>query len=194
MEGQQGGQQQSSEHSARARQARRAPRPRRHRVGGSQRRPGITNHAGLVPQGAAEATLPARPRGGAAALPRGAPAIARGGTGPAARAARSPGLALLAPRLVDGGGSDALGRAGAAAAGLRRTLDVLVLPLALVAPGLRHSVSSGVHSGGHHSTSWGTPLKWCPPDCSASYVLDFSGERGRSKRTSGSSSTAAAKA
>src|SRR6266850_4826867 len=71
---------------------------------------------GVVPQGAAEATLPARPGGSAAALPGGAPATARGAAGTAAQAARSLGLALLAPRLVDGGGGDALGHARAAAA------------------------------------------------------------------------------
>src|SRR5207253_1544019 len=65
------------------------------------------------------------------ALPGAAP-------GATARAAAALRLALLAAGLVHGRGGDALRDASAAAAALRRPLDLLVLPLALVAPGLRH--------------------------------------------------------
>src|SRR5882672_12574693 len=97
----------------------------------------------------------------------------------AARAAGALGLALAAARLVHGGRGDPLGRSGAAAAPRCGPLDVLVLPLALVAPGLRHSGSSA-------------PQRAHSPRRSASYARDSSRERGRSRRTIGSSSTPAA--
>src|SRR5690349_20575875 len=66
------------------------------------------------------------------ALPTAGLALAAAG---AARARASLRLALLPPRLVDRRRGDSLGRRRAAAAPLGARLDVLVLPLALVAPG-----------------------------------------------------------
>src|SRR5207253_350725 len=106
----------------------------------------------------------------------------RAPSGPAARPLAAFRFALPPPRLVHGCGGDALRGASAAAAAPRRPLDLLVLPLALVAPGFRHSRSPCA------------PKRRTLPCRRATYALDCSGVRGRSRRNSGSSSSAAANA